>query len=69
MKQIKITFDRKIPKSFWESEQVQRMAPTPLFDNSCLIRLPNRRAPVVIRAFSKWMSDQGYQRYSIEQMK
>jgi hypothetical protein len=45
------------------------MAPTPLFDNSCLIRLPNRRAPAVIKALSKWMADQGYQRYSIEQMK
>jgi hypothetical protein len=69
MKQIKITFDSKIPQSFWESDHVQRMAPTPLFDYGCLIRLPDRRAPVVMKALSKWMADQGYQKYSIEQVK
>jgi hypothetical protein len=67
--QIKITFDSKIPESFWESDKVQRMAPTPLFDYGCLIRLPDRRARVVIKALSKWMTEQGYQKYSIEQVK
>jgi hypothetical protein len=68
MKQIKITFDSKIPQSFWESEQVQRMAPTPLFDYGCLIRLPDRRTRAFIKTLSKWMTDQGYQKYSIEQV-
>ena len=67
MKQIKISFDSKIPQSFWESERVQKMAPTPLFENSCLIRLPDRRVRVVIKVLSKWMAEQGYQKYSIEQ--
>jgi hypothetical protein len=67
MKQIKITFGGKIPQSFWESKEVQRMAPTPLFDDGCLIRLPERRAQVVIKALSQWMVEQGYQEYSIEQ--
>ncbi|MBW4465274.1 MAG: hypothetical protein KME07_07510 [Pegethrix bostrychoides GSE-TBD4-15B] len=66
MKQIKITFGGKIPQSFWESEHVQRMAPTPLFDDGCLIRLPDRRASAVTKALSKWMIEQGYQEYSIE---
>lgn len=69
MKQIKIIFDSKIPQSFWESERVQRMAPTPLFDYGCLIRLPDRRVSVVTKALSKWMTEQGYQKYSIEQVK
>jgi hypothetical protein len=69
MKQIKITFASKIPQSFWESEQVQRMAPTPLFDYGCLIRLPERRVHVATNALSKWMAEQGYQKYSIEQMR
>lgn len=69
MKQIKITFDSKIPDSFWESEQVKRMAPTPLFDNGCLIQLPDRRAQAVIKILSEWMTEQGYQKYSIEQIR
>jgi hypothetical protein len=69
MKQIKIIFDSKIPQSFWDSEKVKRMAPTPLFENGCLIRLPERRVHVVIKALSHWMNEQGYQKYSIEQVK
>ncbi|MCU0526765.1 MAG: hypothetical protein MUF72_18300 [Elainella sp. Prado103] len=69
MKQIRITFDSKIPQSFWESEQVRKMAPTPLFDNGCLIRLPDRSVGVAIKALSQWMAEQGYQSYSIEQLR
>jgi hypothetical protein len=66
MKQIKIIFDHKVPQSFWESEQVQKMAPTPLFDYGCLIRLPERRARVVVKVLAQWMTEQGYQKFSIE---
>jgi hypothetical protein len=69
MKQIKISFDSKIPQSFWDSEKVKKMAPTPLFENSCLIRLPERRTHVVIKALAQWMNEQGYQKYSIKQVK
>lgn len=69
MKQIKIVFDSKIPQSFWESEKVKRMVPTPLFENGCLIGLPDRRVHVVMKALAQWMTEQGYQKYSIEQVK
>jgi hypothetical protein len=69
MKQIKITFANKIPNSFWEAESIQRMAPTPLFDYGCLLKFPDRQADNAMRALAKWMAEQGYQKYSIEQMR
>jgi hypothetical protein len=68
MKKIKITFDNAIPSSFWEAEEVRRMAPTAISENGCLIRFPDRMAPIAAKAIAQWLNERGYREYSVEEV-